>query len=345
MKIYSINPDRGQVRCIGGWLKMEVSVCSLGGFGGWGPVFVTFFCGPLFALMVFTVGWAVPLGCIWALVLFFFVLTTFKIDVCEGPDAVRAQDPCGFLGPFCSLFSAFDLTPPGVFWLFIVDVFFEPYARLPEAKVFFIAEGPEAVGCKLCCVLLGVSLSLGFVLDLTPPGVFWCVCEVDVFVEPEACITEAVVLFLTIGTAFTVLVVFGTFLVFFVLVVFGWTLSLWWTLTITLSEFYLFVLIIFVLVVFGTFLVSGLVFIVSRLVFIVSRLVFIVSRLVFIVSGWSWTTSLSEFELFVLIIFVLVVFGTFLVSGLVFIVSRLVFIVSGLVFIVSRLVFIVFGLV
>merc|ERR1711920_190708 len=268
MKIYSINPDRGQVRCIGGWLKMEVSVCSLGGFGGWGPVFVTFFCGPLFALMVFTVGWAVPLGCIWALVLFFFVLTTFKIDVCEGPDAVRAQDPCGFLGPFCSLF---------------------------------------------------------FALDLTPPGVFWCVCEVDVFVEPEACITEAVVLFLTIGTAFTVLVVFGTFLVFFVLVVFGWTLSLWWTLTITLSEFYLFVLIIFVLVVFGTFLVSGL-------VFIVSRLVFIVSRLVFIVSGWSWTTSLSEFELFVLIIFVLVVFGTFLVSGLVFIVSRLVFIVSGLVF-------------
>merc|ERR1712087_131109 len=174
--------------------------------------------------MVFFVGWTVPLGCIWAFLFFpFFVLTTFKIDVCEGPVAERAQLPCAFLGPFCSLFSALDLTPVGVFWLFPVNVFVEPYARLPEAKVFFVAEGPEAVECKLCCVLLGVSLSLGFVLDLTPPGVFWCVFEVNVFVEPEACITEAVVLFLTIGTAFTVLVVFGTFLVFFVLIVIALT--------------------------------------------------------------------------------------------------------------------------
>jgi len=283
MKIYSNNPDRGQVRCIGGWLKMEGSVCSLGGFGGWGPVFVTV-CGPLFARMVFTVGWAVPLGCIWAFILFpFFVLATFKIfkiDVCEGPVAERAQLPCAILGPFCSLFSALDLTPVGVFWLFPVNVFVEPYARLPEAMVFFVAEGPVAEGCKQCCVLLGVSLSLGFVLDLTPPGVFWCVFEVDVCREPEACITEAVVLFLTIGTAFTVLVVFGTFEVFIVLIVialtfpvffvlvivFGWTLSLRWTLTITLSKFYLFVLVFI-------FIFSGLVFILFGLVFILFGLV------------------------------------------------------------------------
>merc|ERR1712087_817756 len=61
--------------------------------------------------MVFTVGWAVPLGCIWAFLFFpFFVLTTFKIDVCEGPVAERAQLPCAVLGPFCSLFSRSDST-------------------------------------------------------------------------------------------------------------------------------------------------------------------------------------------------------------------------------------------
>jgi len=273
---------------------MEFSVCSLEGYGvGWGPVLVTVFCGPLIALMVFTVGWTVPLGCIWAFLFFpFFVLATFKIDVCEGPVAESAQLPCVILGPFCSLFSALDLTPPGVFWLFPVNVFVEPYAGIPEAKVFFVAEGPVTEGCKQCCVLLGVSLSLGFVLDLTPPGVFWCVFEVDVCREPEACIAEAVVLFLTIGTAFTVLVVFGTFEVFIVLIVialtfpvfivliivFGWTLSLRWTLTITLSKFYLFVLVFI-------FIFSGLVFILFGLVFILFGLVFIVFGLVFIVIG------------------------------------------------------------